>query len=139
MKDLEPGLKEQVVELCQKGMEQAEIERYVPSNRTFQKVYDLLPEPKQEWKAYSWLRASVADNHFELKEYAEALVLIEEVLEIDAEYKTNAYIRMRRGQCYLELKRADEAKVELKIAYEMGGEEIFEDEYARYLKLATQL
>ena len=122
--------------MCEKGMEQAEIERYMPSNRTYTKVYELLPEPKHEWKAYTWLLASMADNHYELKEYQEGLRLLDEVLERDEEYKENAYIRMRRGACQFEILGKNAAEQELKIAYEMGGDEVFEDEYTRYKKLA---
>ena len=138
MKDLEPELKEQVVALCQKGMEQAEIERYEASNRTFGKIYELIPEPKSEWKAYTWLQASRADNFFELKEYKQALDLLSESVELDEDYKKNAYVRMRIGQCLHEMKQVGAAKEALQHAYELGGEEIFEDEYAIYKKLATQ-
>ena len=136
MKDLELELKEQVVSLCEKGMEQAEIERYAPSNRTFTNIYDLLPEPKHEWKAYTWLLASMADNHYELKEYEAGLKLLDEVLERDESYKENGYVRMRRGQFQYEISGEDAAEAELKLAYELGGDELFEDEYVRYLKLA---
>lgn len=136
MNDLEPELKQQVVELCEKGMEQADIERYEASNRTFNKVKALIPEPKQEWKAYSWLLASMADNYFELKQHAEALGLINEVIELDEQYRDNGYVRMRRGQCLCELE-GDKAGIEdLKLAYSLGGDELFEDEYAKYKKLA---
>lgn len=138
MKDLEPELKENVVQLCQKGVEQAEIERYEASNRTFTKVYALLPEPKSEWKAYTWLRASMADNCFELKDYKSALELLQEVIGMDSQYQENAYVRMRKGQCQYELYGEKEAVEELKLAYRLGGEEIFEDEYVKYKKIALK-
>lgn len=139
MKDLEPELKEQVVALCQKGMEQAEIERFEPSNRSFSKVYELLPEPKEEWKAYTWLRASMADNYFELKLFKEALIFFQEAVEKDEDYKTNAFVRMRIGQCIFELEGESAALADLKLAYSMGGDEVFEDEYAKYKKLVKQV
>lgn len=139
MKDLEPELKEKVVLLCEKGMEQAEIERYEASNRTFSKVYALLPEPKPEWKAYTWLVASIADNHFELKEYDKAMPYFNEAVELDEAYKVNAFVQMRVGQCLLELGKSVEAEAQLKLALDMGGEEIFEDEYVKYKKLAQKV
>ena len=138
VKDLEPELKREVVELCQKGMDQADIERYEVSNRTFAKVYDLLPEPKEEWKAYAWLQASRGDNCFELKEYAEALDFFKIAVDSDSDYRTNGFVRMRIGQCLYELKQKEEAEVSLKLAYELGGEDIFEDEKAVYKKIALR-
>ena len=139
MKDLEPELKEKVVPLCQKGIEQAEIERYEASNRTFSKVYVLLPEPKPEWKAYTWLIASMADNHYELKEHQKAMDYFNEAVQLDEAYQSNAFVKMRIGQCLLELGNSSEAEVKLKSALEMGGEEIFEDEYVKYKKLAQKV
>ena len=137
MKDLEPTLKAQVVELCQKGMEQADIERYEASNRTCSKIFDLLPEPKAEWKAYSWLQASRGDNFFELKDFQQALEFFTEAIELDEAYQKNGFVWMRLGQCFYELKQREKAVEELKLAYSLGGDEIFEDEFAIYKKLAT--
>lgn len=134
MQDLPSPLKEEVVALCQKGMEQADLERFEPSNRSFTKVYDLLPEPKEDWKAFTWLQASRADNFFELKDFAQAEVLFLEVIEKDEDYKKNAYVRMRHAQCIFELKGAEAARDELLLAYNIGGDEVFEGEYVKYKK-----
>ena len=139
VKDLEPNLKGQVVELCQKGVEQADIERYEASNRSYAKVFELLPEPKSEWKAYAWLQASRGDNYFELKDYAAALPLFREAIELDEEYQTNGYLDLRMGQCLFELKQRTEAEQHLRRAYDLGGDELFEDEYAIYKKVAKGL
>jgi len=138
LKDLEAELKEQVVILCEKAIEQADIERYEASNRTFGKILELLPEPKNEWKAYTWMQASVADNCYELKDYTVALALLDEVIELDEQYQENGFVRMRRGQCQCEVHGDESGVDELKLAHSLGGDEIFEEEYAKYKKLATQ-
>jgi tetratricopeptide (TPR) repeat protein len=138
MKDLEPELKAQVVELCNKAVEAQEEERFHASNRDLQKVYQLLPEPKAEWKAYSWLLSSIADNHFEQDEYQTAFEKFEEVFNLDAESNENAYLCLRRGQCALELENPTLAKELLTRAFELEGKELFEDEHSKYLKLAKQ-
>jgi len=139
VKDLDPDIKQEVVDLCQKAIDQADLERYEASNRTLEKVYELIPEPKVEWKAYTWMQASRADNYFELQEFQEALDLFEEALLKDADYQENGYIQMRIGQCLHQSKRIDEAIIYLTKAYALGGEDLFEDEYAIYKKLAKQL
>ena len=138
MKDLEPELKAQVVELCNKAVEAQEEERFHASNRDLQKVYELLQEPKAEWKAYTWLISSMADNHFEQDEYLAAFEKFEEVFTLDAESNKNAYLCLRRGQCALELEHAELAKQLLSRAFELEGKELFEDEHSKYLKLAKQ-
>ena len=139
MNDLAPEIKQKVVELCEKAVSQSEIERFEASNRSLEKVLLLIPEPKPEWKAYTWLQASRPDNFYELEHYAEALVLFEEALELDEVYQSNGYVHMRIGQCLHHLKRQQEALGYLKEAYQLGGEELFEDEYAIYKKLAKQV
>ena len=138
MKDLEPELKAQVVELCNKAVEAQEEERFHASNRDLQKVYELLPEPKAEWKAYSWLLSSMADNHFEQDEYQTAFEKFEEVFTLDAGSIENGYLCLRRGQCALELEQDELAKQLLSRAFELEGKELFEDEHSKYLKLAKQ-
>ncbi len=138
MKDLESELKAQVVELCNKAVEAQEEERFHASNRDLQKVYDLLPEPKNEWKAYSWLISIMADNHFEQDEYIAAFKKLEEVFTLDDESTENAYLCLRRGQCALELEYDELAKQFLTRAFELEGKELFEDEHSKYLKLAKQ-
>ncbi|PQJ29913.1 hypothetical protein [Rubritalea profundi] len=138
MKDLEPELKAQVVELCNKAVEAQEEERFHASNRDLQKVYELLQEPKAEWKAYTWLISSMADNHFEQDEYLAAFEKFEEVFTLDAESNKNAYLCLRRGQCALELEHAELAEQLLSRAFELEGKELFEDEHSKYLKLAKQ-
>ena len=138
MKDLEPELKAQVVELCNKAVEAQEEERFHASNRDLQQVYELLPEPKSEWKAYTWLLSSMADNHFEQKEYVAAFKKLEEVFIIDDESINNAYLCLRRGQCALELGHETLAKQLLSRAFELEGKELFDDEHSKYLKLAKQ-
>ena len=138
MKDLEPELKAQVVDICNKAVEAQEEERFHASNRYLQDVYELLPEPKSEWKAYTWLISSMADNHFEQDEYVAAFEKFEEVFTLDDESNENAYLCLRRGQCALELEHDDLAKQLLIRAFELEGKELFEDEHSKYLKLAKQ-
>lgn len=138
MKDLEPELKAQVVDICNKAVEAQEEERFHASNRYLQDVYELLPEPKAGWKAYTWLISSIADNHFEQDEYVAAFEKLEEVFTLDDESNENAYLCLRRGQCALELKHDDLAKQLLSRAFELEGKELFEDEHSKYLKLAKQ-
>ncbi|MEO1857262.1 MAG: hypothetical protein ABGY95_07870 [Rubritalea sp.] len=138
MKDLEPVLKMQVVELCNKAVEAQEEERYHASNRDLHKVFALLPEPKAEWKAYTWLIASIADNYFEQDEHQDAFDKFEEVFSIDATSNDNAYLCLRRGQCALELSHEGLAKELLQKAFKLEGKELFEGEHSKYLKLAKQ-
>lgn len=138
MSDLEGELKEQVVSLCEKGVELQDEERFHASNKEFLEVYTLLPEPKANWKAYTWLISSIADNHFELNEYQPAYDKLNEVVSLDQTATDNAYICLRRGQCALELGDEQTAQTLLKQAFEIEGKELFEDEHSKFLKLAKQ-
>ena len=124
--------------LCEKAVELQDEERYHAANRELSKVLELLPEPKSDWKAYSWLVANMADNHFEQKEYTEAYALFVEAFEVDSESTQNPFLLLRRGQCALELEKQDEAIEYLVKAFELGTKEVFEDEHSKYLKLVKQ-
>lgn len=127
-----------MVELCERAVEMQDEERFHASNRELGKVLELLPEPKSDWKAYGWLVANIADNHFEQKEYAEAYALFVETFEVDSTAEQNPFLLMRRGQCALELEQRDEAVKFLVAAFETGEKEVFEDEHSKYLKLVKQ-
>ncbi|GAA4585693.1 hypothetical protein ACFPK9_01460 [Rubritalea spongiae] len=138
MKDLESGLKEQVVELCNKALEAQEEERFHASNRDLLNVYELLPEPKEEWKAYIWLISNIGDNYFEQDEFELALEKFDEVFNRDSSSIDNAYLCLRRGQCALELTKQELAQTMLSKALELEGKELFEDEHSKYLKFLKQ-
>lgn len=138
MKDLDEPLKSEVVELCHMAVEAQDEERYHASNRDLGKVLELLPEPKSDWKAYSWLLSNLADNHFEQDEFAEALERFNEVFEFDSNSNDNAYLCLRRGQCALESENEELAGMMLTRALELEGKELFEDEHSKFLKFAKQ-
>jgi hypothetical protein len=49
--------------------------------------------------------------------------------------KENPFIRLMKGQVLYEMSFFDEAKQEFKIAYELGGEKLFEGEESKYYNL----
>ncbi|MFC4994529.1 hypothetical protein [Rubritalea tangerina] len=138
MKDLEPSLKQEVITLCNKALEAQEEERFHASNRDLYKVFELLPEPKKDWKAYIWLISNIADNHFEQEEYQQGLTHLNTVFELDEEASQNAYLCLRRGQCALELGEETLANELLTQAFKLEGKELFEDEHSKYLKFIKQ-
>ncbi|WP_018968733.1 tetratricopeptide repeat protein [Rubritalea marina] len=138
MKDLDEPLKSELVSLCHRAVEAQDEERYHASNRDLYTVFEKLPEPKPEWKAYVWLLSNMGDNHFEQDEFAEAMEKFDEVFELDPTASDNAYLCLRRGQCALELENEGLAADLLCKAFEIEGKEFFEGEHSKYLKFAKQ-
>ncbi|WP_229117859.1 tetratricopeptide repeat protein [Enemella evansiae] len=92
----------------------------------------LIPEPKREWEASTWLNASIGDAHFFAGRYAEARDAFYEASQCPGGLG-NPYVQLRLGETELELGHTDAAANALIGAYMQEGREIFEDEDPKYL------
>lgn len=98
----------------------------------YEKIIELLPEPKEEWEAYEWAGASLGDTYYILKEYNRALQEFQEVIG----YTDNPFVFLRYGQCCYLTGDDKTAKKYLSMALEFGGEEVFETEDKCYRQMA---
>lgn len=120
--------------LAVKGDAAFERGAYRNAIKTYQKGIDLIPEPQNRWEAKLWFTAAIADAYWFLDQYQNALAFLDESLQVEGGH-ANPFIRLRRGQVLYELGQLEEAKVELMKGYKLGGEELFEDEEAKYFEL----
>ncbi|HET7487314.1 MAG TPA: hypothetical protein VFJ85_05250 [Acidimicrobiales bacterium] len=92
----------------------------------------LLPDPKEDWDAATWLLGSIADVSFQAGWYTNARRALDFVM-----YCPNAignpFLHLRRGQVLFEQGEYDGAADELIRAYMGGGPEIFESDDPKYL------
>lgn len=92
----------------------------------------LLPDPKHQWEAYTWINGSLGDAYFSMRDYAKAKESLFDALN-GPDGSTNPFILLRLGECLYEMGDKDAASEYLSRAYMLEGEELFEDEDSKYL------
>ncbi len=122
---------DQIEELCDKGEAYYERGKYRPAIKKYWKAFDLLPEPKTQYPAGTWLLAAIGDVNFIVKNYAGGVQNLTKALTFP-EGAENPFIHFRLGQCHLELGDTEAAKEAFARAFELEGEAIFEDEDPKY-------
>lgn len=139
MDALPKELNEMVDGLCRKGDHFATMEQYYDAIEKYGQAWDLLPEPRNQWPAATWILMSAGDAHFRLKEFDEAADLLIDALDYP-DGDSNPFLFLRAGQCLLELGQLDDAANALEQAFRLGGEELFADEDPKYIGfIKTQL
>jgi len=132
MEKLPKELSQLIDGLCQKGDRFAGIEQYDDALEKYGDAWDLLPSPKEQWPAATWILMSAGDAHFRMREYQTAAELLFDALDCP-DGEGNPFLLLRLGQCMLESGQLDEAANALEEAFRLGGESLFEDEDPKYL------
>ncbi len=97
----------------------------------------ILPEPKFDWESSTWLYSSLGEAHFLKFNYNESLNAFNQAL-LCPNSLDNAFINIRIGQCYFELKNMELATEYLLRAYMIAGQDIFTDEEEKYFTLISR-
>jgi tetratricopeptide (TPR) repeat protein len=132
MDKLPQELSELIDGLCRKGDHFSGMEQYDDAIEKYGQAWDLLPHPRTDWPAATWILMSAGDAHFRLQEYAEAADLMADALHYP-DGDGNPFLLLRLGQSLLELGQMDGAANALEEAYRLGGDELFADEDPKYL------
>ncbi|AIO30142.1 hypothetical protein DM39_6463 [Burkholderia cenocepacia] len=69
MAELDNELYERIAALSDAGDALAEDEDYAGALAKYRDAFDLLPEPKTNWEAATWLLAAIGDAHFFQQDY----------------------------------------------------------------------
>ena len=104
----------------------------------YREAFDLLPDPKTEWEAGTWLLAAIGDVHFLQGDFANGRDCLSNAMHFP-DAIGNPFLHLRLGQCQFELGNLDRAADELIRAYMGDGGELFAEEDPKYLEfLATR-
>lgn len=139
MSKLPSDLRQMIDKLCQKGDQFIQIDQLDDALDQFEAAWDLLPDPKNQWPAGTWILLAVGDVYFERREFAAAADALREALDFP-DGETQPLIWLRLGQSLFELGDLDSAANALETAFRLEGEGFFADEDPRYLNfLKTRL
>jgi len=130
-KELPDELHERIKRLCAAGDELARAARFYDAVPIYEEALAVLPEPREDWSAATWIYTAIGDAYFLAGDFASAWVPFRAVMHCP-DALGNPFIRLRRGQIYYELGDEHMATQELASAYMLGDTEIFAEEDPKY-------
>src|SRR5262245_31842732 len=88
--------------LCKKGDALAGRGRYAAALGQYWAAWDLLPEPRTDWEAATWILAAVGDANYLGGDYAAGRDNLSTAMHCPGAIG-NPFLHLRLGQCQLEL------------------------------------
>jgi tetratricopeptide (TPR) repeat protein len=132
--ELDDKVYDQIVNLIEEGDELLGDGDVNEAIEKYSKGLTLLPDPKNEWEASTYIYTALGDCYFIQKKYRDALTVFESAYN-SPDGDENPYICLMIGESYFELNDKEKAKEFLLKALELEGEEIFDDEDEKYFEL----
>lgn len=132
--NLDTDLSNRIDRLCEEGDVLAAEEDFRGALEKYRTAWELLPEPKDQWEASTWILTALGDTHFLHKEYQSSLSALTRAVRCPGGLG-NPFIHLRLGQCHLEAGDRNAAADELTRAYMEAGQDIFDEEDPKYFKL----
>jgi tetratricopeptide (TPR) repeat protein len=130
--ELDDSTYAQITEFAAQGDELASQGAYRDAIKIYNKGWELLPEPKSDWSAATWLLAAIADAAYLGGFLTSARQALDYVMSCP-DAIGNPFLHLRRGEVLFEQGELDAAADELMRAYMGAGMAIFEREPAKYL------
>jgi len=121
----------QITNLSEEGDLLAEQAKYREAIEKYIAALDLLPEPKSDWEACTWLLAAIGDANFLGRHYEQARIALTDAMHCPGAIG-NPFIHLRLGQAQFELGNLEKAADELARAYMGAGKEIFSEDDPKY-------
>ncbi|WP_035056911.1 tetratricopeptide repeat protein [Andreprevotia chitinilytica] len=91
----------------------------------------LLPSERERWEASTLVLTAIGDTLFQKGDFASAAEALLDAIDCVGG-EENPFIHLRLGQCAFELSELDGAIASLRIAYELAGPDVFDDEDEKY-------
>jgi tetratricopeptide (TPR) repeat protein len=136
--ELDDKIYDKIVDLCNEGEGLFSNSLYDKALKKYLKALDLLPLPKEQWDASTWIYSAIGDVYFAKNDYQAASDYFYDAFNCPEGYY-NPFILLRLGQSLFEQGDFEKAKEYLLRAYMLEGDEIYEDEEEKYLNLILDI
>jgi tetratricopeptide (TPR) repeat protein len=133
MAELPDDLYEQIQSLCEVGDQHGEAGEPAAAIDAYNRAWALLPEPKNEWAAATWILAAIGDTHFLGGDFDKAHTALMTAIACPDGFG-NPFIHLRLGQTEFELGNHDQSANELTRAFGLEGSAIFANEDPKYFE-----
>lgn len=137
MDALNETLYQQISSLCDEGDNLADEGQFAAALKQYQAAWKLLPDPKNQWEAATWILVAMGDVNFLSGRYRQAVNDLNTALE-NIHAADNPFIYLRLGQSRLELGEEAAALEALQTAEELGDEELWEGEDEKYRRFLAE-
>jgi hypothetical protein len=137
--ELDPATHRRITQIGKEADRLREAGDFANSYDKYVEAWELLPEPKGEWEAATWLLGSMGDLCVVGGKWDAARQALEQAMHCPGGLG-NPFLHLRLGQVRFEMGDMDRAADELTRAYMGAGEEIFAAEDPKYFKfLGTRI
>lgn len=133
MSELPDDIYQRVTLHSESGNLYSENEQHIEAAAQWKEALALLPTPKKQWEAATWLNASVGEAYWILERKEEACSFFEQAYR-SADGHLNPFVLFYLGACYFDMKSPESSTDFLLRAYMLDGETIFNDEDPKYLQ-----
>jgi tetratricopeptide (TPR) repeat protein len=133
---LDDAVHHRITVLSEEGSALADDGDYAGALKKYWEAFALLPEPKNEWEAATWLLGSIGDANFLAGDFNAGRDNLSMAMTCP-DAIGNPFLHLRLGQCHFELGALDKAADELVRAYMGAGKEIFDEDDAKYFDFLT--
>lgn len=133
MAELVDSVHAEVQRLCAVGDGHAKAGCYADALDSYWSAWDLLPEPKSQWDAATWILAALGDANFLGGDFAGGRDNLTNAMHCPGAIG-NSFLHLRLGQCQFELDVLDRAADELMRAYMGAGADIFKGQDPKYMR-----
>ncbi len=133
MAELSDKIHEEIKRLCAAGDVLANERNFAAALKEYWAAWELLPEPKFDWQAATWILGTIGDVNYQAGDYEAGRNNLSNSMLCPGAFG-NAFLHLRLGQCEFELNSLDRAADDLARAFIVQGKEIFKQEDPKYLE-----
>lgn len=130
--ELSEEVYQEIQRLCTAGDELAANGHHEEAIAEYNRAWKLIPEPRNEWEASTWVLAAIADSCFLFGKNESSRQALEYAMTCPGGLG-NPFLHLRLGQILFDSQEFDAAADELMRAYMGAGKESFAGEDAKYL------
>ncbi|MED4355140.1 tetratricopeptide repeat protein [Schinkia azotoformans] len=135
--ELDDKIYDKIVELCEEGDNLTEEDRFHDAIDKYNAALDLVPSPKRDWEAGTWIYTALGDAYFIIENYKKAKECFFDALNCP-DGVNNPLILLRLGESLFECGEHNKAEEYLLKAYMLEGYNIFKDEDEKYFGLIKE-
>ncbi len=119
-----PDIPARLDALVEEGNELSDAGDHAAAVEKWSEALDLVPEPKTDWEASTWLNASIGDGYYAQGKFEDASAALFDALNCP-DASENPFIAYRLGQSQTRLGNVDKGVEYLLRAYMLDGEDTF--------------
>jgi tetratricopeptide (TPR) repeat protein len=135
--ELDNRLVAEITELCERGDDDVEHQRYDEALVRYRAALALVPAPVLAWKATAWILTALGETLYFKRDFQAAREALNDAMRCTGAVG-NPFLHLRLGQVELELGNRGRALDELLRAHTRAGDAIFSGEDSRFLAMVKE-